>query len=359
MKIPVRNLWLLQLFASHLYREAGDEFAGIEQLPEEIPELVATMLAAEVTSRLHSSLSVGFVRTSADVRRVRGRIDLLGTSRHQLLQRGKVRCRYDDIVTDTPGNRLVRAGLQRAEALLPLNPVYRSLVLQLQGAGVTGPSPRPSVSRSLRRQRLLAQDHRMLTLAELLLSLSIPDQSNSEFTMVSPDDSDRYLRKLFEHAVYGFYAHSLRVKGWQVEHGKRLNWEMQDSSERIHEILPGMQTDVILRAPLTGTTGVRRRLVIDTKFNRIVVPGFYRDETLRSGYVFQVYAYLMSQHGSGDEHRRAEGLLLHPVVDGHVDEEVTIQGHRIRFTTVDLRASATAIAQQLSNAVSERSFSGL
>lgn len=358
MKIPVRNLWLLQLFASHLYRHAGDDFAGVEKLPEEIPELVAGMLAEEVTTRLHSGLSVGFVRTSEDLRRVRGRIDVLSTTRHRLLERGKVRCRFDDIVADTPGNRLVRAGLQRADALLPGNPLFRSLVLQLQGAGVTGPPPHPDISRSLRRQRLLARDHRMLTLAELLLSLSIPDQSGDEFAMVSPDDSDKYLRKLFEHAAHGFYEHSLGRRGWQVDHGKRLNWDIEDSTEGIHEILPGMQTDLILRGPLTGSTGVRRKVVIDTKFNRVVVAGFHRDETLRSGYIFQIYAYLMSQHEKGEEHRRAEGLLLHPVVDGHVDEEVTIQGHRIRFSTVDLRASAVIIARQLSDAVSERNSSG-
>lgn len=357
MKIPVRNLWLLQLFASHLYRHSGDEFAGAERLPEDIPELVAGMLAEEVMTRLHSGLSVGFVRTSEDVRRVRGRIDLLGTTRHRLLERGKVRCQFDDIVTDTPGNRLVRAGLQRADALLPDNPLFRSLVLQLQAAGVTGPLPNPDVARSLRRQRLLAQDLRMLTLAELLLSLSIPDQSDDEFAMVSPDDSDGYLRKLFEHAAYGFYEHSLGRRGWQVDHGKRLNWDAQNGTERIHEIFPGMQTDVILRAPAPGATGVRRKIVIDTKFNRVVVAGFHREETLRSGYVFQIYAYLMSQHGKDEEHRRAEGLLLHPVVDGHVDEEITIQGHRIRFATVDLRESAMTIAKQLSDAVSERNSS--
>ncbi len=198
----------------------------------------------------------------------------------------------------------------------------------------------------------------MLTLAELLLSLSIPDQSGHDFAMVGPDDSDNYLRKLFEHAAHGFYEHSLGRRGWQVDHGKRLNWDIEDSTEGIHEILPGMQTDVILRGPLTGSNGVRRKVVIDTKFNRVVVAGLHRDETLRSGYIFQIYAYLMSQHGKGEEHRRAEGLLLHPVVDGHVDEEVTIQGHRIRFSTVDLRASAMTIARQLSDAVSERNSSG-
>lgn len=358
MKVPVRNLWLLQLFASHLYSHSGQEFAGIEELPEQIPELIAGMLAEEVTSRLHSGLSVGFVRTSEDVRRVRGRIDLLGTARHRLLDRGMVRCRFDDIVADTEGNRLVRTALERAATLIPDDPLFRSLVLQFQAAGVTGPPPSAGVARVLRRQRLLAQDHRMITLAELLLSLSIPDQSDDQFVMVRPDDSDRYLQTLFEHAVHGYYKHFLGRKGWQVDHGTWLNWDIRNESEGVREILPAMKTDVILRAPLADMSGVRRRVVIDTKFNQIVVAGFYREETLRSGYIYQLYAYLMSQHALGEEYRHAEGLLLHPVVDGTVDEEVTIQDHRIRFTTVDLRAPAISIARQLVGAISERNTAG-
>jgi 5-methylcytosine-specific restriction enzyme subunit McrC len=83
-----------------------------------------------------------------------------------------------------------------------------------------------------------------------------------------------------------------------------------------------------------------RRIVIDTKFNSILTSGWYREETLRSGYIYQIYAYLRSQVGCGDllaDH--AQGLLLHPSVGGTVDEAVVIQGHTIRFATVDLAAS--------------------
>ena len=32
-----------------------------------------------------------------------------------------------------------------------------------------------------------------------------------------------------------------------------------------------------------------RRIIIDTKFNSIVTKGWYRDETLCSGYIYQIY----------------------------------------------------------------------
>ena len=109
------------------------------------------------------------------------------------------------------------------------------------------------------------------------------------------------------------------------------------------KILPRMRTDVVLNHPPSG-----RRIVIDTKFTSIVTSGWYREETLRSGYMYQIYAYLHSQVGRGDALADcASGLLLHPAIGQTVDETVAIQGHHIRFATVDLTASPAEIRSQL------------
>jgi len=64
--------------------------------------------------------------------------------------------------------------------------------------------------------------------------------------------------------------------------------------------------------------------------------------------VYQLYAYLRSQECRGDPWAdQADGLLLHPAISAHVDESVRIQGHRMRFATVDLTASHQDISRQL------------
>lgn len=58
---------------------------------------------------------------------------------------------------------------------------------------------------------------------------------------------------------------------------------------------------------------IGQRIVIGTKFNSVVTRGWYREETLGSRYVYQIYAYLRSQEGNGDPLlTNASGLLLHP-----------------------------------------------
>lgn len=349
MEVPIRNVWLLQLFASSLYRSSGAGLVAVEENPEDLPELVARILAEEVTVRLHTGLSVGFRQTTRAVHRVRGRINVLTTERHQLLRRGQVDCTFDEIVTDTPANRLAKAALERAAVLVPREPRYRSLALQLGAAGVRGPCPPLNAVPAMRRQRLLTHDRLMVAAAELLLTLAMPTTDAGGRMLPLPSLEDGYLRKLFEHAAYGFYRHRLTPDGWTVRHGQRLRWDISDASPGMMAVLPGMQVDVVLEH--ADSAGAPRRIVIDTKFTSVTKQGHYRHATLASGDVYQIYAYLMSQDVR-EPKAKSEGLMLHPTVGDHLDEEVVIQGHRIRFATVDLVASPRTLANELLAAIS-------
>ena len=65
--IPVRNIWLLLLYASRLYRELpASRRVELENAPDDIPFLVAEILANAVERRLRRNLST---RLPAAVRR--------------------------------------------------------------------------------------------------------------------------------------------------------------------------------------------------------------------------------------------------------------------------------------------------
>lgn len=352
MQIPIRNIWLLQFFASDFFRTHGYGPAGEESAPEDLPDLVGRILAGEVIQRLHRGLSVGFQSLTRNERRVRGRINVLTTERHQLLSRGQVNCSFDEIVTDTPANRLARAALERAAVLVPNEPKYRSLARQLEAAGVHGPCPRLTEISHLRRQRLLRSDRSMLAAAELLLIFAIPTTQLGDRHLPLPAADDPYLRRLFEYAAFGIYRHHLAPTGWTVKHGPTQQWDISAVSKGMQAVLPNMQLDIVLQHPDPAGHGPRR-IVIDTKFTSVTKAGHYRVRTLSSGYIYQIYAYLMSQAAiEGDN--LSEGLMLHPVVDGHFDEEATIQGRRIRFATVDLTAEGWRITDDFLAALSPK-----
>jgi 5-methylcytosine-specific restriction enzyme subunit McrC len=345
-QIPVRNLWLLMLYASDLFRTHGTRKVGLEDSPDDLPDLVAEILARAVETRQRRHLSLGYRSRNAVVNRVRGRIDVLTTERHQLLARGLVACRFDEVTIDTPRNRFVRAALETICRVAQRPDVAhrcRSLASGMKAMGVSGHAPTRAEMSVDRFGRHDADDRFMIAAARLAFDLALPTEAAGTNVLPLPDRAATWVRRLFERAVGGFYDVVLSPKGWRVQRGKTLGWQIEQKTTGIDKILPTMRTDVVLDHAPSG-----QRIVIDTKFTSMLTGGWYREETLRSGYVYQIYAYLRSQVGHGDllaDH--ASGLLLHPSVGDTVDETVLIQGHRIRFATVDLTASATEIRSLL------------
>jgi len=345
-RIPVRNLWLLMLYASDLFRTRGIGKVGLEDSPDELPDLVAEILARAVEQRQRRHLSQSYRAREAVLNRVRGRIDVLKTDRHQLLARGLVACRFDELTIDTPRNRFVRAALESISRIVrrpDLSHRCRSLAAGMKAQGVFGIAPSRAEMSVDRFGRSDADDRVMVAAAKLALDLTLPTESLGLSVLPLPEREVTWVRRLFERAVGGFYSVALSPHGWLVRCGGTLGWQIEQKTAGIDQILPTMRTDVILDHSQSC-----RRIVIDTKFTSIVTAGWYREETLRSGYVYQIYAYLRSQVGRGDDLADdAMGVLLHPSVGDLVDETVTIQGQRIRFATVDLAASSREIRSQL------------
>ena len=140
-RIPVRNLWLLMLYASDLTRVGTAFNALVENDLDDLPDLIARLLADSVERRLHRTLTRGYHRREMVLTRVRGRIDILTTEARLLLSRGEVFCRFEELTLDTPRNRLVRAALAlMARLVRDVDVVHRcrSLASTLAQAGVGG-----------------------------------------------------------------------------------------------------------------------------------------------------------------------------------------------------------------------------
>ncbi len=95
-RIPVRNIWLLFLYASNLARFHGQHNVAVEEAPD-FPALIARLLCYAVDQRLRRNPSRGYQQKRAVLSRVRGRIDILDTFTENLLGKGMVACRYEEL----------------------------------------------------------------------------------------------------------------------------------------------------------------------------------------------------------------------------------------------------------------------
>ena len=345
-QIPVRNLWLLMLYASELFRHLDRAPIAIEENPDDIPDLVAEILVSLVERRLKRNLSFGYQTREAALGRVRGRILLLETERRRLRERGKVACRFDELTVDTTRNRFVRSALDEIAPVVTRGDLARrcrSLAASLRRIGVAGEKPSRSQVSADRFGRHEIDDRQMVAAARLAFDLALPAEYPGTFLLFTAAREPAWVYRLYEKAVAGFYKVALPPASWRIEPGRSLGWLIERESAGMQAILPSMVTDIVLEHRTAG------RIIIDTKFNPILTSGWYRPESLRSGHIYQMYSYLRSQEGRGDSSADlAAGLLLHPVVnETALNEAVVIQGHQIRFATVDLGAAAQEIRNQL------------
>ena len=128
--IPIRNIWLLLLYASKLFKEThGSRRIELEENIDELPALLAEILCHLVTNRLKRNLSHGHHSIRAELGTVRGRILLLATERRQLLKRGRIACQFSTLTINRPRYRLVRAALNQLSSLLKrtANPIKNYL----------------------------------------------------------------------------------------------------------------------------------------------------------------------------------------------------------------------------------------
>jgi len=354
-RIPVRNIWLLLLYASQLYRELPEtRRVELEEAPDPIPDLVAELLANAVERRMRRNLTVGYRRRADVLNRVRGRIDLLRTERRQLIQRGQVACRFDELTIDTPRNRCVREALLLLAKVVkrePLGRRCRELAARLGSAGVRNEPDARRVSGHILRSGAGwtdAEERQMLAAARLAFDLAIPTEQSGPALLPMADRDAHEWWRLFQDAIAGFYGVALPPSSWTVRPQRRLRWVLENPTPGLKQIMPTLQPDIVLNLDGPNNPSNRRRVVIDAKFTEMVGPGQYRERTLDRNHIFQMYAYLRSQEDTGDPlWRHATGVLLYPSLGVCYDESGTIQGHRVRFATVDLAADSQTIRRQL------------
>lgn len=355
--IPVRSLWLLLIYSSgmlHQLRSQERESLLAGDHDADLIGAIAEVLVSEVENRIRKQLTYYYRRRSADLTRVRGRINHLRTQTNRLLDQGRIACTYEELSVNSPRNRFIAATLLEAAHVVgsaPPNPA-RSRELRRRCADAAfamqrlGVNPEPPSRAELSRDRLGhhdSHDRRMLDAAHLVHDMALPFHERGSRNVPHLVRDERKYRKLFEQAVRGYLSFTLEPSGWTVS-SPHLKWPYQ-AEAGAEDLLPIMKTDLVV----THATQ-QRRIVIETKFKDAMVE-HHGKTSVNPDFIFQVYAYLRSQSGTGNAiYDNAQGVLLFVAANGRppVDRAVTIQGHRIRFLSVDLSETPQAIRERWS-----------
>ncbi|MCQ9347777.1 restriction endonuclease [Corynebacterium phoceense] len=343
--VPMRSVWLLQLYASEAYRRGVITDAAVDAADVEMPVLLTTMLCEAVERRLTRELSVGFSRRAATLHRVRGKIDVYATQRHRLLDKGQIRCEFNELTSDHPVNRFLLHALHYAEKLIqPLDTTVatrcRRLARAFEAAGV------PSVpSTAEPTGRLSPADAHPTAVASLLLNLYVPRSGLGPHAFARAAVTETYLRALFERALLGIYRYHLAPLGWTVRGAKYVDWPINEATTAQ---LPRMLTDIMLTAP-DGT-----EVIVDAKFASMATSNRTNSGyTLKSGHLYQIQSYVLSHSAALTEYsdfRPVAGVMVYADLGAPAAAFDTIQNFRMHnhdfvFGALDLTTRASKIRE--------------
>jgi len=181
-----------------------------------------------------------------------------------------------------------------------------------------------------------------IAICRLIHNLKIPTEMSGDYALTALLRDEITFHKLFERFVRNFFRIHLRDC---TVHSEKLEWHDELGSE----FVPAMYTDITVEhisAPF-------RRTIIDTKYSvRTLDKGPYGKLTFKSENIYQIYSYLRTQEHLSQSHRDANGILIYPTNGYNVDDEMLVQGHRIRIATIDLSLSWHDIEQRLLSFVS-------
>ena len=345
-RIPVRNVWLLFLYASGLAKFRGRFNAEVEESPN-FKSLIARLLCHVTARRLRRNLTFGFQARQDELHRIRGRIDILKTVSEDLIHKGKVACRFQELTVNTPRNRLIRAAhskLASVELEAGLSQRCRMIAHLLSRMGIGSELPSPAEIASDYIARHESEDQMLVSLANAVFNVILPTEESGTRSLLAAQREVTDFPSLFEIAIGNFYGAELPAEdGWRVFRSKRHEWPIASGSSNIKTYVPTMETDIVIE-----NAQLQHRIVIDTKFKQILTRSRFGKFRFRRDDIFQLYAYLRSQEKLSDPmSMSADGILLYPSNGLQIDETGLIQGHSMRFVTVDLDSRSSDVVNQL------------
>jgi 5-methylcytosine-specific restriction enzyme subunit McrC len=338
MKIPIHNLYFLLCYAWDKLEEADTVDVSREDLKTYI-DLFAKILIGGTTRLLKRGLDRGYIEYEEDTRSPRGKFDLEDTIKRHLLLQARIHCRFDQLDHDVLHNRILRTTLGNLTRCEDLNGELRQQIVRLYRR-LHGVTEIPLNTQTFRRVVLHRNNHYyrfLLHVCELIHDHLLIDEETGTSRFQDFLRDERAMARLFEAFVRNFY----RREQEEFRVGSELiPWQRVEASEEDLRYLPVMRTDVSLNSK-------ERQIVLDTKYYAEALQSYRSSDTVRSGHLYQLFAYLQNCAARASDDRTTalaavpvdaavEGILLYPCVGRTLDLRYSLHGHPIRVATVDL-----------------------
>lgn len=327
-----------------LTQDTYDEVA-IESF-DEMYDLLAAILAKGIGIQLKQGLYREYINRQEELSVLRGKINMSGTIKNQLVHKRVLTCDFDDLSENNLFNQIIKTTvillLKNAKVKSKYKDDLKKKMLFFSNIDFLEPT---SIRWSSIRFQRNNQTYRMLiSICQLILEGMLMTTDTGEYRLASFVDEQRMCR-LYEKFILEYYNRhypELKVSASQIP------WSVDDG---VRTMLPMMQSDIHLQKDNTV-------LIIDAKYYSHTTQVQYNKHTLHSNNMYQIFAYVKNRdYEFGEEEHTVSGMLLYAKTEEEVqpDHVYQMHGNQITVRTLDLNLPFVDIAGQL-NQIAESHF---
>jgi 5-methylcytosine-specific restriction enzyme subunit McrC len=328
VKIPIRNLYYLFLYAWARFPDGPMAEAGIDKSPD-LPNLFAKLLSAGTRRVLRRGLDRGYKTFTEELASPKGRLCLDRMIKEATQLRGTAVCDFDELTHDILHNQVLKATLTNLGSCPDVEKAtgrdLRSLARRFHDVADIQLSAhcfrRVVISRNNREYNFL------MRLCEFVFWSLMPDErgATSWFQKVL-DDAVR-MSAVFEDFLRNFFE--LNRAEYRVR-AEAPEWYVTDATEGDLVFLPRMLTDITLRH-------ANHTIIVDAKFYPTPLVQSYHGggERVRSQHLYQLITYLQHER-LRHEDKGLAGMLIYPDVGRSLRLRYQLLGIPILIATVDL-----------------------
>lgn len=334
--IPIQNLYYLLCYAWDQLAE-GELVDISANDSKSLTELFGRVLSQGTMRLVRRGFDRGYILESEETPRLRGRLDISASMERLSWQRGRMVCEFDELSHNVLHNRILKTTLEDLWNAEGVGNETRDMIhRQLEGLRDVD---RVFITSGLFRRVHLHRNNRfyrfLLNVCELLHDSRLPEQRDGKTRFRDFVRDPKLMPALFERFVKNFYTREQKCFSMGAV---KIDWAADGDAE-CRALLPQMRTDVSLWSE-------NRSIILDCKFYKEAMNGWYGAEKLHAGNLYQIYSYLRNaEHKEG--WKSSEGILLYPAVRKSFDHSFHIAGHRVRVASVNLDQPWDAIHHRL------------
>ena len=319
-KIPIRNVYWMLCYAYDVLKTKDYSKLESEAFDENIYNLLSRILLCGAGSLVKKGLYKSYIDETDELSTVKGKINIGETIRRLSFNRAKVVCTYDDFSNNIYMNQIIKATFhlllkKKCDSHKDIRNMLRWF------AEVDDISVKTIDWSVLTFNRNNKHYDMLLYFCKLICDEYISNQNVGKKNFVKIED--KLLPALYEKFVFNFYK---QHTSYAVSH-PQMKWDIDYGKEMINaNLLPTMQTDIVLDMN-------NKQLIIDTKFYGETLAYSYDVEKIRSGHLYQIYAYINNSKFDG----KIAGMLLYPTINGKdVEMSCYICDKKVMLNTLNL-----------------------